>query len=78
MNKKELSDIILGDDPAKVGKWFELFKDRVWIPRYNMDWEQTRAEPMARLQKVLQSGLVSVKDFFNDPKNIFLAHELIA
>lgn len=25
----------------------------------------------------MQSGLVSVRDFFNDPKNIFLAHEMI-
>merc|ERR1712086_143065 len=33
---------------------------------------------MARLRAVLDSGLVSVKDFFNDPKNIFLAHEMIA
>ena len=28
--------------------------------------------------KTMQSGIVSVKDFYNDPKNIFLAHEMIA
>jgi len=33
---------------------------------------------MARLRKVMQSKLVSVKDFFKNPKNIFLAHEMIA
>jgi acyl-CoA oxidase len=33
---------------------------------------------MQRLRKVAQSGLVSVKDFFKNPKNIFLAHEFIA
>ena len=43
-----------------------------------MDWEETRALPMARLQHVLDSGLVSVRNFFDDPKNIFLAHEMIA
>lgn len=73
-----MSDIILGDDPKKVAKWFKLFEDPAWIPRYNVNWEETRAHPMARLQTVLDSKIVSVKDFFTDPKNIFLAHEMIA
>ena len=33
---------------------------------------------MARLTKVMQSKLVSVRDFFKNPKNIFLAHEMIS
>lgn len=33
---------------------------------------------MKRLQSVMDSKIVSVRDFFNDPKNIFLAHELLA
>ena len=78
MDKQELSELILGDDPAKVPKWFELFKDPVWVPRYNMSWTQTRDEPLKRLRMVAKSGLVSVKDFFTNPKNIFLAHEFIA
>jgi hypothetical protein len=52
MDKKELSDLILGDDPAKVQKWFDLFKDPVWIPKYNMTWAETRNEPMKKLKKV--------------------------
>lgn len=78
MDKQELSDMVLGDDPAKVPKWFELFKDPVWIPKYNMTWEETRDEPMKKLRAVAKSGLVSVKDFFKNPKNIFLAHEMIS
>ena len=78
MNKKELSELILGDDPVKVQKWHNLFKDPVFIPKYNMDWEETRDRPYQRLKKVAESGLVSVKDFFDNPKNIFLAHEFIA
>jgi len=70
--------MVLGDDPAKVQKWFDLFKDPVWIPKYNMSWTETRDEPYKKLKKVQESGLVSVKDFFNNPKNIFLAHEFIA
>ncbi len=43
-----------------------------------MTWAETRNEPMKKLKKVQESGLVSVKDFFQNPKNIFLAHEFIA
>ena len=49
MDRQELSSLFLGDDPKKVQKWFDLFSDPVWIPKYNMDWEETRALPMARL-----------------------------
>ena len=43
-----------------------------------MDWETTRDEPFKKLRFVQKSGIVSVKDFFTDPKNIFLAHEMIS
>jgi acyl-CoA oxidase len=78
MDKQELSELILGDDPSKVNKWFELFKDPVWVPKYNMNWKETRDEPMKKLLAVSRSKLLSVKDFFKDPKNVFLAHEFIA
>jgi acyl-CoA oxidase len=77
MNKTELSDLLFGDDPSKREKWFEMFKDPVFVPRYNMDWETTRNEPYKKLIHTMKSGLVSVKDFYHDPKNIFLAHELL-
>jgi hypothetical protein len=64
MDKQELSDLILGDDPSLVKKWFELFKDPVWVPKYNMDWTETRDEPMKKLLAVAKSKLVSVRDFF--------------
>jgi acyl-CoA oxidase len=43
-----------------------------------MDWERTRKLPFDRLRKVGASGIVSVRDFFGNPKNIFLAHEFLA
>lgn len=70
--------MILGDDIAKVEKWHTLFKDPAFIPKYNTDWHECRERPMRALKKVADSGLVSVKDFFGNPKNIFLAHEFIA
>ena len=52
MDKQEIRNLILGDDPSKVEKWFELLKDPVFIPKYNMDWNETRDRPMQRLTKV--------------------------
>ena len=50
-------------------EWHALFKDPAFIPKYNMDWDETRERPMQRLRKVAQSGLVSVKDFFKNPNS---------
>lgn len=52
MDKQELSNLMLGDDPSKREKWFKLFEDPVWKPRYNMDWETTRDEPFKKLRYV--------------------------
>jgi len=79
MDTHELSDIMLGDNPAKRTKWFELLKDPVFVPTYNFKtWEDTRDAPMRKLQKVQEHKMVSVRDFSTDPHNIFLAHEFLA
>jgi len=39
MNKQEFADIIFGDRPEKRAKWFELFKDPVFVPRWNVTLE---------------------------------------
>jgi acyl-CoA oxidase len=77
-DKREIRTLFLGDDYSKVAKWFELFKDPVFRPKVNMSWEEIREKPMNNLRRIAKSGLVSVKDFFGNPKNIFLAHEMIA
>jgi acyl-CoA oxidase len=79
MDTCELSDIILGDDPSKRTKWFNLLKDPVFVPTYNFKtWEETRDAPMQKLKKVQEAKMVSVRDFGTDPHNIFLAHEFLA
>jgi hypothetical protein len=60
MDKQEISDLLLGDDPAKRDKWFNLFKDKVWVPKYDMDWEETRNEPFLKLVKTMDTGIISV------------------
>ena len=78
MDKQEIRALVLGDSMAKAAEWHELLKDPVFIPKYNTDWEETRELPMQKLKKVGLSGIVSVRDFFTNPKNIFLAHEFLA
>jgi acyl-CoA oxidase len=78
METRELQTLVLGDDFSKIQKWHSLFEDPVWTPKYNVDWDQTREEAMNKLKKVRDSGLLSVKDFFDQPKNVFLAHEFVA
>ena len=77
MNKQEFSDILFGDDPQKRDKWFQIFKDPVWIPRWNVSLDETRDHAYQMLRKVTASRVVSVTDFLKDPVNIFTAHEFL-
>jgi acyl-CoA oxidase len=74
---EEFRSVIFGDKMEKVNKWFELFKDPVWVPRYNISLNEQREDAFKRLQKVAKSGLVSVTNFIHDPTNIFTAHEFL-
>ena len=77
MNKQEFADIIFGDKPEKRAKWFELFKDPIFIPKWNVSLDQTREDAYQMLSKVAKAKIVSVTDFINDPTNIFTAHEFL-
>ena len=77
MNKQEFADIIFGDLPAKREKWFEIFRDPVWVSKYNIPLEDQRNEAFKKLQKVTKSKIMSVLDFEKDPTNIFTAHEFM-
>ncbi|CDW91262.1 acyl-oxidase [Stylonychia lemnae] len=77
MNKQEFADIIFGDKPEKRAKWFELFKDPVFVPKWNVTLEQTREDAYQMLKKVTDAKIVSVTDFLHDPTNIFTAHEFL-
>ena len=79
MNTTELGDVLLGVDPKKRDQWFEILKHPEFKPIYNYpNWTETREHPLRKLQVIAKSKVVSVKDFINDPHNIFTAHEFIA
>ena len=73
----DLERLLFHDTFEKRQKWFEVFKDDVWTPRYNIDLPAQRDLAYKQLSKVAKSGIVSVRNFFNDPTNIFTAHEMI-
>lgn len=52
MDKEDFSNIILGDHPSKRDKWFELLKDPVWVPKYNVSLNETREDAYKQLKKV--------------------------
>lgn len=42
MELTELERLFFYDDPKKRAKWFDLFKDPVWIPEYNISLDKMR------------------------------------
>lgn len=54
----------------------KLFKDPLFIPKYNLSLVQERQLAYDRLKRICDSGLFSVKDFWTNPRNIFTAHEI--
>lgn len=54
----------------------KLFKEPIFVPKYNMSLDEERQLAYDRLKRICDSGLFSVKDFWNNPRNIFAAHEI--
>jgi len=52
-----------------------LFKHPRYTPRYTMSLDEERDLAYDRVKAVCTSGLVSVKDFWTNPRNIFAMHE---
>ena len=77
MNKQEFADIIFGDDPKKREPWFNLLKDPVFVPRYNLTLNEMRDEAFKKLKKITENKMLSINDFDTDPVNVFTAHEFM-
>jgi hypothetical protein len=60
MNKQEFADIIFGDKPEKRATWFNLLKDPVFVPRYNLTLNQMRDEAYKKLKKVTDNKMLSI------------------
>ena len=74
---KAIQTILFNDDPAKVAKWHNLFKDPIFFPKQNISLDEQRDLAYKRLKKVSEAKLFSIFDFEKDPKNLFTAHEML-
>lgn len=53
----------------------ELFREELFTPRYTLSLEEERELAYQRVKKVCDLGIVSVRDFGTNPRNIFAMHE---
>lgn len=72
-----LKPVFFNDNPDKVAKWHNLFKDPVFFPKQNMTLDEQRDIAYKRLKKVADAKLFSIYDFINEPKNLLTAHEML-
>jgi acyl-CoA oxidase len=78
MDTKELADLLFGYKTEKRDEWFQLLKNPEFVPKYNYhSWHETREHPYRKLKAVIDSKIVSVKDFIHEPHNIYTAHEML-
>lgn len=74
---EDLQRLLFHDKYEKKAGWHKLFEDPIWTPKYDAPLPAHRQLAYDQLAKVAHSGLVSVRNFFHDPTNIFTAHEMI-
>ncbi len=55
----------------------KLFKEELFIPRYDVSLERERELASQRLRRITDEGLISVRDFVKDPRRIFSVHEVV-
>eukprot|EP00164_Ancoracysta_twista_P000973 GFYU01001273.1.p1 GENE.GFYU01001273.1~~GFYU01001273.1.p1 ORF type:complete len:652 (+),score=214.94 GFYU01001273.1:136-2091(+) len=76
VNTEKMSHILDHDNHETRKGLRELFKDDLFIPRYNIPLDEERELALKRLQKITENKLISVKDFLDNPHRIYAAHEV--
>lgn len=74
LNKEQIDklNLLLEPDNRDNRKAFrELFKDQIFVPRYNVSMHYERELALERLKKIVEQKIFSVLDFERNPKNIF-------
>ena len=75
-NYSKMNRLIDNNNRITRSKLKNLFKKDIYKPKYNLSLEQERDLAYKRLESICKLNIVSVKDFWNNPKNIFTTHEL--
>ena len=76
LNTQKIQQLLEHDNHDAREKLKELFKDDIFIPRYNISLKQERDIALERLQKLCDQKIFSVKNFLDNPRRIFTAHEV--
>lgn len=58
-------------------KLAEAFKDPIFIPQYDVSIRKQKEIAQEKLKKISSLNLVSIRDFFTNPENIFTTHEMV-
>ena len=74
--KEKLMALLENDNFELREKMKSAFNKPLFIPRYNISLNEERALAYKRLKSFCENKLVSVYDFYLDPRKIFAAHEV--
>lgn len=55
----------------------ETFDDKIFVPVYDISLRNAKELALHRLQKVISTKVVSIRDFITNPENIFTVHEMV-
>ena len=74
---KQINVLLNSVNKETRSKCGELFKDKIFIPQYDISLRDQKEVALKRLQKISDSKIVSVRDFITNPDNIFTLHEML-
>lgn len=78
VNVKELRRILDHDNIAMRDVLRQLLEsDPIFIPQFHLSLPQERELALQRLKKFTDTKLFSVKNFIDNPRAIFAAHEMV-
>ncbi|MFT4970078.1 MAG: acyl-CoA oxidase [Chitinophagales bacterium] len=73
----KMQNLLEHDNHETRAQLRDLFKDPLFIPRYNIPLAEERELALNRLQKICDHQMISVLDFKNNPRRIFSVHEAV-
>ncbi|CAG0889334.1 unnamed protein product [Cyprideis torosa] len=73
---QRLTDILDNDNLDQRNEMREYLCRPEFVPRYNISLSEMREFALQRLQMICDNKYISVKDFLDNPRRIFTAHEM--
>ena len=74
---KELQTFLEHDNHETRAALKSLFEEDIFTPRYAVPLAQERDLALARLRRICDNKLISVRNFIDNPRRIFSVHEVV-